>query len=189
MLERSRAFKPSTKWTQYVRRQYGPAAASKVVVAWDTESGRWVLAYESSDHVVSGAGAYLVKWLKVFYIWQGQGNTYREPGPAMVQWLREHDVYAANSAEDWHKQAIAPDKKLAKGREQSAWDDVQYEFKQLYDAHGKPLQSSVGPMSHNLGTGPNAGSKFFGPAEHNVGWKDDTKRAEAVGAGSTGREG
>jgi hypothetical protein len=187
MFERSKALKPSPEWTNYIRTQYSPAADAKVVVAWDTQLLRWVLAYDATDHLVSDAGAFSVKWTKAFYIWAGVGDSYRAPGPEMVRWLREHDIHSARSVHDWHERMVGPDKRLAKDRENSAWNDVEYDFKQLYDAHGKPLASSVGPMSRNWGRGPNAGSKHFGPAQHNIGYKDhDTKRAQDAGPGSTG---
>jgi len=186
MLQRSKAFKPSARWTEYVRSQYGGAADAKVVVAWDTQLSRWVLAYEASDHVVTAGGAYPVKWLKAFYLWQGVGDTYLPPGPEMVKWLRKHDIYSDRTPEAWHKRAVAPDKKLAEDKERSHWDNVKYEFKCIYDAHGKPVSSQVGPMSHNLGKGPNAGSKYFGPGKHNIGWKDDAGRTETTSTGSAG---
>jgi len=186
MLARSRAIQPSVEWTNYVRSQYSPAADSKVVVAWDTQTSRWVLAYDSEDFVVHGNSLFPVRWTKAFYVWAGPGDAYKPPGPEMVTWLRDHDVHSEKSPEEWHKRMVSPDKRLANDRDKSQWDDVTYGLKHLYDAHGKPMSSQVGPMSHNLGKGPNAGSKYFGPKEHNVGMKDDSSRTKDTGPGSAG---
>jgi|TARA_B100000809_G_scaffold266917_1_gene332969 hypothetical protein len=131
MLQRSRALKRSDRWTTYIRGQYPPAADSRVIVAWDSGTSRWVLAYDTEDVVIASGVPTRVRYLKSFYIWQGPGDSYLEPGPLMVRWLREHDLFSAENVNEWQDCMFGAQDKLKKERELSAWDDVGHDIQQM----------------------------------------------------------
>ena len=144
MLQRSRAMKASDRWTSYVREQYPPASDARVVVAFASELARWILCYDTEDVVVTSAGPARCRYLKAFYVWAGPNDSYLEPGPAVIRWLRDHDLYSEESVGEWEDAHFAPVAAEKKRREANAWDDVRYEMKQLYNASGGVIKEFVG---------------------------------------------
>ena len=171
--ERSKKLRTDVNWTRTIRELYPPAAHANVVVAYDPEfmGGRWVLAYDTTDHVLCGGIFSNVRYLKAFYVWQGPGDTFLPPSTLIADWLREHDTYSERYVGEWEDRQFGGQEREKKLGEDSHWDEVEYEMRELQDRYKKVIHPNVGTFSHHNGKGPNRGSKYFLPSKLYTGWK------------------
>ena len=129
--KRAQALRKSKHWTDYVRRAYPPSLRSKVAVAWDTISQRWVLAYEKVDVMIGGGAPSSKRFLKAFYVWQGPDDTYLPAGPKMAEWLRDHDMYSEAHVGEWDDRMFGRRDRANEDRLKSLWDEVKYVHQSL----------------------------------------------------------
>jgi len=171
--ERSKKLRTDVNWTRTIRELYPPAAHANVVVAYDPEfmGGRWVLAYDTTDHVLCGGIFSNVRYLKAFYVWQGPGDTFLLPSTTIADWLRDHDTHSERHVGEWEDRQFGGQERADQLTDESHWDNVEYEMKHLYDRYKDGIHQNVGSFSHHNGKGPNNGSKYFMPSSLYTGWK------------------
>ena len=135
MYERSRFLRPDSRWTSYIQEHYPPAQKENVVVAWDPQirGGRWVLCYDTEDTMPVGPNQLArVRYLKAFYIWQGENNAFLSPGPNLVQWLREHDTFSEAYAGEWDDRQFEATEQAREDAENREWDEFAYQMRHEY---------------------------------------------------------
>ncbi len=112
--ERSQRLVRSDRFTRMIHEGY-PASQRdpEVVVVWDPlfHGGRWALARQAQGFIEEGGTFHTVDFLKLFYYWEGPGDSFLHPTEhvqdgvhthvGMVQWLRDHDLCSSNHCGEW----------------------------------------------------------------------------------------
>ena len=128
--ERLACLRRSPRWTRFVRRGYPPCERTNVCVAWDAMGSCWALCYER-EGIVPGWQTKR-KFLKPFYYWRDESGEAMSPGPLMVEWLREHDMFSGEHVGVWSDAKFRAREQLAALREEKHLDEATYQIKQLW---------------------------------------------------------
>lgn len=117
------AFQKSDKWTRFIRHGYPPCARSRTAVAWDSLSQVWALCYEKEGIVPGQAKR---PYLKPFYFWRDGMGAAMPPGPLMVEWLREHDMYSGEHVGVWSDEKFKARARSLSNEEDKSTEDLAY---------------------------------------------------------------
>ena len=149
---RSQRLVRSDEHTRVVHEGYPPCRKDPtIVVVWDPlfHGGRWALAREAAGWVEEGGSFAEVSYLRLFYYWEGPGDSFLHPSESvrdgvhshvgMVQWLRDHDLYSESNCGEWDDRMFGTQAALEEEQDASYWDDQGHKAAELFDQFGRKL--------------------------------------------------